>query len=151
MRIVRRRGEADFGQFESRPSAAAGEGEIGIDHREAIAFREADDVFIVKVMSEQAGDRVEIGEVSVIEHAIMEQSDGSEAHGGHEIVGLGLGDQRASDIYFHMRLGNDRGEILVFGIDGESFQAVGRLGKEDCMEARADEIITKGAGVHAMI
>jgi hypothetical protein len=150
-RIVRWRGVADFGQFDGRPGSQSGKGNIGIDDSEIIAFGEADDVFIVQVMGEQAGDGMEIGEVAVIEHAIVNELDGRETHGRHEVVGLGLGDQRPGGIHLNVRLGYHRCQILVLGVDSESFQPVGSLGEDYGMETHPRKVITKYAGINAVV
>jgi hypothetical protein len=150
-RIVGRYGITDFGQFHRGPGSLTGEGNVRIDDGEVITLGQADDVFIVEVMSEHTGDRVKVGEVTVVEYPIVNELDGSEAHRGHEIIGLGLGDQRAGGVHLDMRLGNHRGQVLVFWIDGESFQPIGGLGEERRMETHAHEVIAKRAGVHAVI
>lgn len=142
---------ADLGEFHGRPSSPAGEGNIGIDHGEAVCFGQADDIFIVQIMSEDSGDGMEIGEVAVVEDTIVDEPDGGEAHRRHEIIRLGFADQRAGGIHLDMGLGNHRGEFFVFRIDGESLQAIGRLREKHGMEAHSCEIITERAEVYAVI
>jgi hypothetical protein len=150
-RVVRWRGIADFGQFDRSPGSPAGEGNVGINDGEIIALGQTNDVFIVQVMSENAGDGVEVGEVTVVEHTVVDELDGRKTHRDHEISGLGLGDERAGGIYLDVGLGNHRGEFLVLGVDRESFQPIGGLGKEHGMEAHPNEVIAERAVIDAVV
>ena len=105
----------------------------------------------MQIMGKDPCDGVEIGEVAIVKDAIVAELNGRETHCGHEIIGLGSGDQRPGDVHLHMGLGNDRGELLVFRIDREALQPIGRFGKKHGVEAHPYEVVTEGAGVHAVI
>ena len=88
---------------------------------------------------------MKIGEITVVADAVVDELDGGEAHGGHEVVRFRLGDQRAGDIHLDMRLGDDRGEFHVLRVDGEPFEPVGGFGKQRGVEAHPDQVIAEGA------
>jgi hypothetical protein len=46
-RVIRRRGIADFREFEGGPSAPASEGDVGIDDGEFSCFGNPDHVFVM--------------------------------------------------------------------------------------------------------
>ena len=151
LRVVRWRGVSDFGEFDGRPSPEAGKGNVGIDHGEIAGIRQADDVFVMQVVGEDTGDRMEVGEIAVIPDAIVDQLHRRETHGGHEVVGLGLGGERAGGVHLDVGLGNDRGKVLVFRIDGETFQPIGGLGKKHRVKTHSNEVVAERAGIHTMV
>ncbi len=130
-RIVWRRRIADFGEFAGGPGAFADQGNVGVDYGQFIGAAQAHDVFIVQVVGEDAGDRVQVGEIAVVPDSVMHELDGREAHRSHEVVGFGFGHQRTSGINFDMGLGNHRGQLFAFGVDseGRGFFSVKVLGK----------------------
>jgi len=49
-----------FGKFDGGPGPVAGEGYVGVDDGEVFGFRDADNVFIVKVVGEYTSDGMEV-------------------------------------------------------------------------------------------
>jgi hypothetical protein len=72
-------------------------------------------------MGEHASNGVEVGVITVVEHAVVDELDGGEAHRNHEILGLRMGDQRSGGIHLNVGLGHHRSDSLVLGINGKAF------------------------------
>ena len=102
-------------------------------------------------MGKYTRDRMQVGEITVIKHAIMDHSNGGETHCGQKIVGFRFCNQRTGGVHLDVWLGNHRSKLFVPCVDGKAFKAIGRLGKKHRMEPHPNKVIAKNAGIHAVV
>lgn len=102
-------------------------------------------------MREDSCDRVEVGVVAAVGHAVVQQFHRGKSHAGHQSIGLDFGYQRAGGIHLHMRQGDDGGQVSAFGVDGETLQTVGGFREERGMDPHQDEVVPQRAVVHPKV
>lgn len=86
--------DSSFRKFDCCPSALARQGQVWIDDRQFAGMAHADDVLVMKIMSESSCRGIEVGIVTSIENPIEHELDGLEASFGHQCIGLLLGHRR---------------------------------------------------------